>query len=77
MLPSVTSPKMSDATDVVMFMLRRCSMIALALPSRSLETVNACSWIVSPRPAGSVLVRLISRVATWPAVTVKVSVTVV
>jgi hypothetical protein len=29
-----------------MFMLRFCAMIALALPSRSLETVNASSLIV-------------------------------
>jgi len=56
-LPSVTSPKVSAATEVEMFMLRRCSMMALALPSRSLETMKAWSWrgsSVVPLPAALV-----------------------
>ena len=66
---------MSDATDVVISMLRRCSMMALALPSRSELTVNAESrTTLSPATAG--LTRLISRTATCPAVIVKVSRTV-
>ena len=61
-----------------MSMLRRCACTALALPSRSEETVKACnctapSFLVAA--AAAALVRLISRAAIWPAVTVKDSFT--
>ena len=68
---------MSDDTEVVIFMLRRCAMMALALPSRSEETVNACNCTTPSFAAvAEVLVRLISRTAGWPAATVNDSFTV-
>ena len=38
--PLLIDRYLSDATEVEMSMLRRCSMIALALPSRSEATTN-------------------------------------
>ena len=69
---------MSEATEVVMLIERRCAIMALALPSRSEDTVNACSCTTPPPAAApaAVLVRRISRTAVWPAATVKVSFTV-
>ena len=63
-----------------MFMLRRCSMIAFELPSRSESTVKACICTIPFFVVGgalSVLTRVISRTAGWPAVTVKASFAVV
>ena len=71
---------MSEDTDVEMFMLRRWAIMALELPSRSVETVKAESWITSASffgAAASELVRLISRTAVWPAVTANDSCTLV
>ena len=71
------SPKTSDETEVVMSILRRWAWTALALPSRSEETVKAWSCTRpsltggGPAAAG---VRLISRTAVWPAATVNESV---
>ena len=70
---------MSEETDVVMFILRRCAMMALELPSRSEATEKAASWITPSLATGgvaAVLTRLISRTAGMPAVTVKESLTV-
>ena len=71
-LPSLPSPKLSAATEVEMFMLRRCSMMALALPSRSVVTTNLLISTTSSLPAGlgSVLTNSKSRVTAAPAVTV-------
>mgnify|MGYP001610636945 CR=1 FL=1 len=58
-------------------MFRFCAMIAFALPSRSLETTNSPMRTVSPAfKAWAALVRLISRIAVWPAETFTVSVAV-
>jgi hypothetical protein len=57
-------------------MLRRCSMIALALPSRSVETTKAPIFSASPAvpPAGTrALVSSKSRVAAVPGVTFTVA----
>ena len=56
MFPPVTSPKLSDATTFFMFSAARCSMIALALPSRSLETSNFAS-VITLSPTVEVPVR--------------------
>ena len=81
MFPSPMSPKVSEATVLVMFIDWRCSMIALALPSRSLETVKACSFStssfappVAPTPA-SVLTSSMSRRLSSPARTTTVTAT--
>ena len=70
---------MSEATEVVMLIERRCAMMALALPSRSEDTVKACNCTVPPAAVpgvAAVLVRLISRTAVCPAEMVNASFTV-
>jgi hypothetical protein len=68
-LPSATSPNTSEATLLVMFIELRCSMMALALPSRSLETVKAVSFTM-PSPLGfSALVSSKSCVTVAPGAT--------
>ena len=47
MLPLVTSPKLSEATTFFMLSAARWSMMALALPSRSVETTNFSSLTTS------------------------------
>ena len=48
MLPLVTSPKLSVATEFIMLSAARCSMMAFALPSRSSDTTNELSAMTSP-----------------------------
>ena len=68
---------MSDETEVEMFMFRRWSMIALEFPSRSDDTENAANCKTSPffappvTGAAEALIKLTSRTAGCPAVTVK------
>ena len=79
MLPSAMLPKVSDATMLLTFIDCFWSMIAFALPSRSVETVNAASFTVSPVASdfSSALVKFTSVVAVAPAVTLRLTVAVV
>jgi len=62
----------------VMFIELRWSMIALAAPSRSVETVNASSFTTEPSAAAAcrVLTRLKSRTTVAPGPTFTVAVAV-
>ena len=62
----------------MMFISRRWAWMALALPSRSPDTVKAWSCTTPSfdfEVSTAVLVRLNSRVAIWPGVTVNESFT--
>ena len=79
-VPPVRSPKLSEETTLFTFTAARCSMMALALPSRSEETVNSASLMTVPsvrvlaEPAGPDGVISKSRVAMRSAPTCKVAV---
>ena len=77
MLPSAIVPNSSADTTFTMFRAKRCSLIAMAAPSISLDeaTTNWSRRTTSPparRPAAAGKVR--SRVVVCPAVTVAVTV---
>jgi hypothetical protein len=78
MLPSAISPKLSAETTLFTFIAAFCSAMALALPSRSVETTNLSrrtTW--SPwRSVEPMAVISKSRTAVSPAVTVNFSVRV-
>jgi hypothetical protein len=44
------SPKLSEATTLFTFTAARCSMMALALPSRSVDTTNWSSNTAASLP---------------------------
>ena len=74
MLPSGTSPKASVETTFLMFGAKRCSLVASASPSVSLEAVNTNgSSFTTPdlSPAVARLVRLMSRTTAWPGASVR------
>jgi len=74
MLPSAMVPNSSAATTLTMLRAKRCSLMASAAPSISLEeaTTNSPSFTTSaaaparPRPSAP---KVKSRWAAWPAAT--------
>jgi len=60
MLPPVMSPKLSEAMTFLKLSAARCSMIAFALPSRSVFTTKLSSFTTagsSPSATSTVTVR--------------------
>jgi hypothetical protein len=77
MLPSAMVPNSSAATTLTMFLAKRCSLMASAAPSISLEveTMNESSFTTSPGAPGARAppVKVMSRCTVCPGATTTVS----